>query len=68
MNRLEEKLYLEIVLDCEIKSCTEFYDPDIEANDPMDSWAKRNASLASASGWKINGAGNVLCPLCAKGI
>lgn len=68
MNRLEEKLYLEIILDCENESCTESYESDSEASDPMEEWAKRNSSLAQANGWIITELSKVLCPLCAKGI
>jgi len=66
MNILEEKLYLEIFLTCDGTSCTEMYDPDIEATDPLEQWASRNASLATANGWTVKNSSKVLCPKCAK--
>jgi len=66
MNRIEEKLYLEIVLDCERQSCLEVYGPDTEAVDPMNEWASRNAALALKSGWSIDIKGKILCPYCSE--
>ena len=66
MNRIEEKLYLEIVLDCENESCEEIFDPDEDARDPMEEWASKNAIQARTDGWKVTELGKVFCPKCAK--
>ena len=67
MKGIEEKLYLEIVLACENPDCSELYKPDVEAIDPMELWAKRNAELALAKGWKVGKENETLCPLCSEG-
>jgi len=62
MNRIEEKLYLEIVLDCE--SCGELFEPESDACDPMDKWAKINEAIAIKLGWHSNQEGNTFCKKC----
>ncbi len=66
MNRIEEKLYLEIWLCCENKECVNDFETNSDAKDPMEIWARVNSVLAVSQGWTVSSNGRVLCPLCSK--
>jgi hypothetical protein len=45
-DRIEEKLYCELFLDCERPGCTELFNFAESASDPMEAWSKRAATEA----------------------
>ena len=66
MNRIEEKLYVEIWLCCEKDNCLNDFEPSSDAQDPMDEWAKENCKLAITQGWTISKIDKIYCPSCSK--
>ena len=65
MNRIEEKLYVEIWLGCENEKCLNDFETNSDAKDPMEVWSKENGNLAIAQGWTVSSNGRILCPSCS---
>jgi hypothetical protein len=64
-DRIEEKLYCELFLDCERPGCTELFDFVEAASDPMEAWSKRAAMEAKKLGWRVDLEGVIVCSKCA---
>jgi len=66
MNRIEEKLYVEIWLGCENDKCINDFETNSDAQDPMVIWARENSELAISQGWTVSREDRILCPVCSK--